>query len=367
MGTAKRLSIAYYVSAHGYGHGVRSCDIIRAVNELYPQLTVYIISALPSAFLSNRIGSSANPVRSASFDVGMVQLDSIRVDVDATLSRVERLYSQRRELAAQESAWLKENNICLAVADIPALPLEAAALLGIRRLAVGNFGWDWIYSDFAPEDPHWNPIVEALREEYGKTNLLLRLPFCESMKAFPRIEDIPLVASPGRTRRADIAALTGCDPDKKWILLSFTSLDWDAPALERVEKIEEYQFFTVRPLAWQTRNIHPLDREQITFSDVIASVDAVISKPGYGILSDCIVNQKPLIYAERRDFLEYAILEASIGKYLRNVHIRSADLYRGDLRESLDRIWHSPDPQASVPRGGDRVAAHRIAQFTGLD
>jgi hypothetical protein len=364
--TAKGLSIAYYVSAHGYGHGVRSCDIIRAINELYPQLTVHIIRVLPPSFLSNRIGSAANSVRAASFDIGMVQLDSIRVDVDATLNKVERLYSQRRELVVREVAYLKENDIRLVVSDIPALPLEAAEFLGIPRLAIGNFGWDWIYSDFAPKDPRWNPIVDVIREEYRKTDLLLRLPFCEPMSAFPHIEDIPLVASPGRDRRADIAVLAACDPDKKWILLSFTSLNWDARAQERVGEIEEYQFFTVRPLEWQARNIHPLDREQVTFSDVIASVDVVISKPGYGILSDCIVNQKPLIYSERSDFLEYPILETAIGKYLRNVHIRAADLYRGNLHESLDRIWESPEPPDKLSRGGDRIAARRIARHAGL-
>ncbi len=363
MGTSRDLSIAYYISSHGYGHGVRSCDIIRAINLLYPQLTVHIVNRLPASFLSNRIGTDRNPVRAESFDVGMVQLDSIRVDVDATLVQVEQLYSRRKELVEREYAFLRENHIKLVIVDLPALPLEAAATLGIPRLAVGNFGWDWIYSDFLRRDSRWRTVVDNLREDYAKTDLLLRLPFSEGMTAFPHHEDIPLVASPGLSRRAEIAALTGCNPNKKWILLSFTSLNWNADALKRVEEIQEYQFFTVRPLEWQASNIHALDREQVTFPDVIASVDAVVSKPGYGVLSDCVVNQKPLIYAERSDFLEYSILEDAIRKYLRHVHIPAADLYRGDLHESLDRIWERPDPEARLLRGGDRIAAQRIVHF----
>lgn len=356
-------SIAYYISSHGYGHGVRSCSIIRAMNELYPDLTVQIVSELPVGFLSNRTGSTRNPVRANSFDVGMVQLDSIRVDLAATLNRVERLHSKRKALVEQESAFLSGSGVNLVVADIPGIPIEAAALAGIPRVAVGNFGWDWIYSDFAPRDPRWKVIVEMFREQYSKANLLLRLPFCEEMTSFPRIEDIPLVASAGHPRRPEIAAFTGCDAAKKWILLSFTTLDWDEEALARVEKIKDCEFLTVLPLKWDRKNIHALSREQVTFADVIASADAVVSKPGFGILSDCIVNGKPLIYADRSDFLEYPILETAIESYLKHVHIPAARLYAGDLQDSLTRIWDSPEPEAKLPQGGDRIAAERIVAF----
>jgi hypothetical protein len=359
-------SIAYYISAHGYGHGVRSCDIIRELNNLFPQLHVQIISDLPPVFLSNRIGSSRNPIRPGSYDVGMVQLDSIRVDVQASLTRVVNLGARRKELVSQELDYIRRMGFSLVVVDIPAIPLESAKLAGISRMAIGNFGWDWIYSGFAEQDRRWAEAVDIFRRQYGCANLLLRLPFSEEMSAFPHIEDIPLVASPGKNRRPDIAALAGCDPDKKWILLSFTTLDWNDESLESVEQLKDYEFFTVRPLSWSRRNIHPLDRDRVKFSDVVASIDAVISKPGFGILSDCIVNDKPLIYADRSDFLEYAILESAIKKYLKYVHIPSADLYRGDLLQSLESVWSCPPPIENMPWGGEFPAARRIAQMAGI-
>ena len=363
MATEKTSTLAYYVSAHGYGHGVRSCSIVRAINRLYPQLAVHVVSGLPASFLCGGIGNAQNPIRPKSFDIGMVQLDSIRVDIDATLDRVKQLCARREELIAQEAAYLRENQIDLVVADIPAIPIEAAALVGIPRLAVGNFAWDWIYSAYEARDPDWKSVVDIFRKGYAKTDLLLRLPFCEPMTAFPHIKDIPLVASPGQCRREEIAAFTGCDPAKKWILLSFTTLEWDEEALACVERLGDYEFITVKPLEWERCNIHALDRERVSFSSTIASVDAVVSKPGFGIVSDCIANRKPLIYADRSDFLEYPILEAAIRKYIKHIHIPSADLYRGDLRASLERIWKSPEPTENLPSGGDEIAARRIAQF----
>ncbi len=356
-------SIAYYISSHGYGHGVRSCDIIRAINELFPDVHVRIVSRLPSSFLASHLDLRRNSVRFESFDIGMAQIDSIRVDVDSTLKKVEQLYAQRKRLVEREAAFLRQEGIGLIVADIPAIPLEAAAMIGIPRLAVGNFGWDWIYSEFQPRDPAWQPVVDAIREGYAKADLLLRLPFCEKMGAFSGIEDIPLVASPGESRRTEIAGITRCDASKKWILLSFTTLEWSAEALANVERLSDYEFFTVRPLEWDRGNIHALDAEQIAFSDVLASMDTVITKPGFGIVSDCIVNRKPMIYADRSNFLEYAILEEGLRKYLKHLHIPTLDLYRGELKASLDQIWDRPEPSETLPWGGDRVAAQRIAGF----
>jgi len=357
------LRVAYYITAHGYGHGVRSADIIRAVNSLYPDIEVHIVTGLPHSLLWNRIGSEKIIIHSRSFDIGMVQLDSIRVDVAATLDRALNLYAAREELLANETAFLKETGIDLVVSDIPSLPLEAAARAGIPRLAVGNFSWDWIYSEFLADDRRWRPVTEMFREQYARADLLLRLPFHDEMAAFPIKEDIPLVARPGKLCRERIAGLTGCDPEKKWVLLSFTTLDLSEEALARIERITDCEFLTVLPLEWRRSNIHAVAREQASFSDALASVDIVISKPGFGILSDCVVNNKPLIYADRTNFLEYPVLEASIKKYLKHVHISMEDLYRGDLEPSLSKVEPAAEPAESLPYGGDEIAAQRIQEL----
>ena len=355
--------IAYYVTAHGYGHGVRSCDIIRALNHLDPHRPVTIISDLAEDFFRNRLPGPSNTFRRGSLDVGMVQLDSIRVDVAASLLKAEDLFRRRPELIDRETAFLEQGGFGLVVADIPAIPLEAAARLDLPAIAVANFSWDWIYSAFVRAEPRWRPIVAAFAEGYSRASLLLRLPFAGEMSAFARIEDVPILASPGRAKRREIADLAGCPADARWILLSFTSLEWSEDALDRVERMSDCRFFTVLPLTWNRRNIHSIDRESIPFADLMATVDAVISKPGYGIVSECIVNRKPLIYSDRSDFLEYAPLEAGVRTYLKHVHLPSGKLYSGDLREAVDAVDNAPEPRQSLNAGGADLAARRILDF----
>ena len=354
--------IAYYISAHGYGHGVRSCDVIRAMNRLYPGIGVTVVTDLPVSFLKNRIPSGRTSYHSGAFDVGMVQLDSIRVHVGATLERLEALYAQKDELVARECAFLKEQGIGAVVSDIPAIPIEAAKAAGIPAIAAGNLCWDWIYSIFVGQDPRWEKYVQEFRSGYGKADMLLRYPFHGDMSAFPNPVDIPVLATPGRSRRDDIQAITGCSPSKKWVLLSFTTLDWDEQALRTVEQCSDCEFFTIKPLEWRRKNIYPIDREILPFSDVLASVDAVITKPGFGVISECLVNRKPMIYADRSDFVEYEVLVRAIQRYLKHLHIPSERLYAGDLKDYVDRVWSCPEPREHLAAGGDEVAAARIMQ-----
>lgn len=360
--SVKGRKIAYYVSAHGYGHGVRSSDIIRAVFRQASDIEIVLVSTLPPAFLENRLRPVRIALRDGQFDVGMVQLDSIRVDVEATRRRVEDLCARWDVLVGQEVRWLREQRVGMVVCDIPAIPIDAAKCLGLPAVVVANFSWDWIYEEFAERDPRWRPFVERFARAYAQTDLLLKLPFSGEMEVFPRRVEIPLVATPGRPRREDLARVTGADSSQFWVLLSFTTLAWDDAALRRVQQIEGYEFFTVQPLEWEGRNLHAVNREVIPFSDVLASVDIVVSKPGFGLLSECVVNKKPLVYADRSDFREYAILEREMKRCLPCVHISSDALYQGELEPALRAALKAPAPAGVIPADGGVMAAKQILQ-----
>ena len=353
--------LVYYVSSHGYGHGARSTDILRALVAAKPDLPITVTTDLPPAFLHSRLPHAANiTLRAGAYDVGMVQLDSIRVDLAATFSKVRDLYMRRAELVRDEADFLRSVRARMIVSDIAAIPVEAAKLVGLPALAVSNFAWDWIYSDFVASDPAWAELIPQFSEGYAQTDLLLRLPFAEEMRSFPRKEDIGLLAKQGREQRRELARLTGADLEKKWVLLSFTSLEWDEKALAKVAKLNQYEFFSVLPLAWPGSCVRAIDRQRINFADVVASVDVVVSKPGFGLVSECIVNRKPLIYADRTHFAEYPILVEGIKAYLSNAHIPQGKLYRGDLAEALASIWQQPEPVQHLANNGAQIAVERI-------
>lgn len=351
-------SIAYHITAHGYGHGVRSCDVINALLRAEPDLELHLVTGLSPEFLRNRIRGNVQ-VHDRRFDSGMVQLDSVRVDLPASLRAAQALVARRSDLVAAETRWLRETGVGAVVADIPAMPVEAAARAGIPSLAVGNFSWSWIYAEFMGE-PGWAAVIDAFTQGYRETDLLLRLPFSEPMELFPRRVDVPLLAHPGRADRARLATLTGADPGKPWVLLSFTTLDWDAAAVAEVARLRDLEFFTILPLRWDAPNIRAVDRRAFAVPDLFATVDAVLTKPGYGVLSECIANARPMVYVDRRHFRETPILVDAIRRTLRHAEISAEDLYAGRLGPAIRQALSCPPPPETVPGGGAEACARHI-------
>lgn len=147
------------------------------------------------------------------------------------------------------------------------------------------------------------------------------------------------------------------------MLLSFTSLELSFQALEKIRAYSDYEFFCVQPLEFPGSCIHSIDRNRVSFSDIMASCDMVISKPGFGLVSECIVNHKPLIYADRGDFAEYPVLVEGIEKYLKNVHLPAEQLYAGDFFQCLEKIRSAPEPTETSAAGGADLIAQELLDY----
>ncbi|MDF7822466.1 hypothetical protein P4B35_00455 [Pontiellaceae bacterium B12227] len=351
--------IAYYITAHGYGHGTRSCDVLNAIRRADSEVPIIVKTDLPTDFMASRLLNGIE-LRTGAFDLGLIQKDSIHVDLEASIQAITQLYAHEKKLIEQEKKFLLEEEIGVVVADIPAIPLAAAQAAGIPNIGCSNFGWNWIYSEFADADPRWQVFVDKFQAVYEKTDLLLRQPFSESMSSFPHIIDLPLLAYPGTNRRALIAETYGADPSKPWVLLSFTSLNLDFQALEKLKSLSGFELFTVEPLSWPDSGIHSISRQLSSFADVMASVDLVVTKPGFGVVSECIANNKPIIYSDRKNFLEYPVLVDSIERYCRYAFIPNAELYAGDLGRALEIALNASPPKEQIERGGAEKAAREI-------
>lgn len=350
--------IVYYISSHGYGHGTRSADIIKALNTYHPDQPVIAVSNLPPDFLRTRIPSAATEFRAGAFDVGLIQSDSIRADVDATFSAVTNLYKNEAALIEQEKTFLQECDAAAVVTDIAAIPIAAAKALGLPVIAASNFSWDWIYAEL--HEKRWKPYIDRFAACYAQTDLLLRLPFACPMEAFPQAVDVPLMAEPALPDRETLANITGADPTRPWVLISLVQVGWDEAAVRQLEALTEYEFFTIEPLLFPGTRLHGIGRHEMTFQQILASCDIIISKPGFGIVSECVANQKPIIYTDRKHFAEYDYLVRGIKRFLPSTHITERDFYRGELGPALQIISQAPDPTEKMTEGGARFAAEQI-------
>lgn len=343
--------IMYYVSGHGLGHAVRSCRIIERFARNPEVRRIWVGCGAPWRFIAQRLKHALTPEQlkrvylfDADYDPGLVQTDSVKADLAATEAKCRDYVDRWMDFIAQEMKFLRWWMPHLVISDVAAVPLAAAGALGIPSFAVGNFTWDWIYEPLMEEgeDLTFFKLREYYKLGYAEALAWFQLPFGPRVKRGPCKVTFPvrMVAGRGLERRFEIARATGADPKKPWVLLSFAKVAWDKTARNEVSGGLDAEYLVMDPLSWGARmpkNFRRVPAKEFPFSDVVASCDAVLSKPGYGIVTDCIVNHKPLVYAERPDFREYPCLVEAVEDYGMGEAISQETLYSGKVSGALER------------------------------
>ena len=75
-----------YVSGHGFGHAARVCEVLRALRARRPDVVIEMRSPLARWFFEFSLGGIEHAT--CALDVGVVQADSLSVDLAGHLSRL---------------------------------------------------------------------------------------------------------------------------------------------------------------------------------------------------------------------------------------------------------------------------------------
>lgn len=302
-------------------------------------------------------------------DTGMVQLDSLNVDERESLRLARTFHEHLREKTISEAAFLKEHRIDLVAGDIPPLAFAAAAGAGIPSVALGNFTWDWIYEEYAERsDSSW---IQLLRDAYQHATLALRLPMAGGFAGLEKVtRDIPLVARKAQANPDEVRQWLDVPRAKRLVLMSFGAYGIGGLDTRRLADLREYAVVTT-DLPTRGPGIRPaggliylaeqrLYQRGYRYEDLVRAADVVVTKPGYGIISECIENSTAILYTSRGRFREYDVLVREMPKYLRTQFIPQEDLLAGNWRGALEELLSSPAPPEKPATNGAQVAAEFI-------
>jgi len=250
--------------------------------------------------------------------------------------------------------------------DVPPLAFDAAARAGVPAVGLANFSWDWIYRHYAARQPELLAAAERCARAYAQASLLLRLPFAGDLSSFPKIEDVGLVARQPRIARDEARQRLGWD-GRPTVLVSFGGLGLPGFDAGVLAGLSAYRFVLPVASAALPPNVEVVDTArleagQLEYVDLVGACDVVVTKPGYGIVSDCIGAGTRLLYTERGDFPEYEVLVAEMESCVACEPLERASLFAGRWGEGLERVL----ARALPPRpdlGGAERAARRLVDF----
>src|ERR1700693_120397 len=101
------MLIAFYVSGHGLGHASRDVELIDEIVHQREDVWIEVRTSAAS-WIFDRIRGPRVDVQPCETDTGMVQLDSLRLDVEETARCTAAFYRDFDRRVADEAATLRQ-------------------------------------------------------------------------------------------------------------------------------------------------------------------------------------------------------------------------------------------------------------------
>jgi L-arabinokinase len=359
-------AVVFYISGHGFGHASRQIEALNALGARRPDLDIIVRTSAPR-WLFDRTARTPITLVPGECDTGAVQVDSLRLDAAQTIQHADAFYRTIDARTQDEARLLRKHDARLVIADAPPLGCVAAAAVGIPSVVVTNFTWDWIYEGYAAELAAAPDLLPAIRKAYRQAEAAWRLPMHGGFATFDTIVELPFIARHARHPRDVVRRTLGLPANVPLVLSSFGGYGVSGFDVARLDCLATHGVILTHrgtddalvnpPAGLYQISESALYGSGLRYEDLVAAVDVVATKPGYGIVAECIANQTAILYTSRGHFVEYDVLVAQMPRYLRCGFIGHDDLFAGRWKESLDRILAlSPPPERPATNGADVMA-----------
>ncbi len=351
--------LAYFVTAHGFGHATRAGAVMAALRARDPGLHFHVFTQAPEWVFAETVGQGFT-YHSAVTDVGLVQASALVEDVDATLERLDAFLPFEKHLVHQWGEWVRRLGCELVLCDIAPLGLAVAQAAGLPSVLIENFTWDWIYAGYLDRAPGLARHLETLRQAFTLADHHLQTdPLCGASARASAL--LPPIARRPRLDRLATRSALGLERHERMVLVTLggvkgtltfpvgsTSLAdvvyvFPGGASERQRKGQRLL------LPFQSAVFHP---------DLIAASDAVIGKTGYSTVAETYHAGVPFGYVSRASFRESPVMARFIQVEMEGREIPAEAFEAGDWESYVTDLLERPHRPAARPNGADAAAAY---------
>ncbi|MEM6445344.1 MAG: glycosyl transferase [Cyanobacteria bacterium P01_D01_bin.123] len=352
------IPIYVAITAHGFGHATRTAALIDRLLAIAPDVLPIFVTTAPRWLIEKYVHCHFL-YRPRALDVGVVQSDSLTMDLPATASKLADLRSQADAIVRAEADFIRLNRVRLVLADMPPLACAIAKAADVPCWMAGNFGWDFIYRAFGAE---FKADADWMAELYGQCDRLFRLPFYEAMTAFPHREDVGLTGGDAALTAEQLRQKLGLAGDRPTVLLTFGGLGVDAIPYENLAAYPDWQFVSLDCDVPDLPNLMRLDGQQWRPVDIMPACTQVLIKPGYGTISEAMKAGVPLRCLTRTGFAEAPILLDGIRQHSHHQILSRSQVFE-QAWDWLEHPFAPPESDKPLASDGNQVIAEAIATF----
>ncbi|MDO8810433.1 MAG: hypothetical protein Q7J38_00175 [Gallionella sp.] len=338
------------ISGHGFGHVAQTAPILNVLHQMMPQLRLTICSAVPFAHLRSRIKAPFELLHSEG-DIGMAMSSAVDVCIEDSRAAYRAFHADWEARVAGEARLLRELGASMVLSNVGYLPLAGAQRAGVPNIALCSLNWFDIYRHYCGDDA----IAAQIHACYANADAFLRIMPGLAMEHLPSLVPVASVADVGHNRRDELDRHLKLSKHEKLVLVSLGGIASRLP-IERWPRIDGVRWVVQQD--WQVE--HPdaivIESLPMNFSDLLASSDALICKPGYGSFVEAACSGTPVLYVSRADWPETAILAGWLQQRSLCREVSRDALEQGNFAGELKEICDAMRPKPVIPEGAGQAA-----------
>lgn len=298
----KMKTIAYYISDYGFGHAARSIAIIRELLVRDPSYRVIICHSFAIEFLRNSLPNHQVSFRTIATDVGyFLKEGSLEPDKEKLAKEFDRFVEKWESKIQLEVQFFQQMKIDLVVSDISPLPFEAADKVGIPSVGISNFTWYTAYENLLDQKR-----IEIWKNSYATMTcfFLLAGNLERNWPCEKRL--FPFFARKVQEGKVEWV-LDHVNPTRKKTVIFFgLGMKVDGIKVESLPlwESENCVFIVSSNVKVDRDNVFSIPKEETESQAYIAASDLVITKAGWGTVSEAVVYNVPLLILNREGMKE---------------------------------------------------------------
>jgi len=344
------------ISSHGFGHLAITAPVLDALAKIAPNLRLTVRTRLARQLLVQRIHVPFELIE-ASTDFGYVMIDATHIDLPASAAAYRQAHADWPGRVSAEARFLASRKPDLVLTNVSYLPLAGAALAGVPSL-----NWADLFAHFFGDEPWAASIHAEMLAAYRAAQSFLRVTPGMPMPQLGNVVKIGPIAAIGQKHELDagvgVGAKLGGD---QAILIAMGGIAHRLP-LEQWPRLPGLRWLVAADWHCQHPDAIAFESFGLNFSDLLCSVDAVITKPGYGTFTEAAYNGTPVLYQRRTDWPEQDCLIEWLGQHGNAREVAAEALQTGELAASLGLLRQ----QAAISRPQASGAAEAAAQILSL-
>lgn len=358
-------TIVFCISAHGLGHLSQVAPVINRLGDQRPDIAVTIRSGLTRDQLAARVQMLFvhQPVAS---DFGFVMKNAIDIDMEATLERYVRLHSEWPRRVRDEAHALIETGADLVISNVAYLPLAGAHAAGIPSLAFCSLNWADLFRHYFGHHAQAQPVLDHMADAYNRASTFLRVSPAMPMPDLGNAVAVAPIGSVGCACREQLERNLQIGDSRRLVLMAMGGIDFPI-GIGTWPIQEDVVWLVPRGIHVARADVRCIDEACLPFTSVLASVDAVVTKPGYGTFIEAAAAGIPILFVPREHWPEEPYLVEWLRRHACAEAISRDSLNAGDLAPALASLWQRSGPPRPELGGEDALVGLLLALLDQRD